>query len=319
MNLKKNEIAKRLEKSQRTLIMTHLRPDGDAIGSSFALAGALLNQGKEVRVLSHDPLPYDVTFLPHGGVYVDHLDGFDYDLVVALDCSDPGRLEDRKTFLEGYEVVNIDHHRTNTGYGSLNWVEPGAGATGEMIHDLLQVMDVTLDHDIAQALYVAIATDTGHFMYSNTTRRTHEIVAGLMDTGIDVTAICQHLYQSVPAGKFRMDHEILSKATFHHAERLGVACVGTALMQRHGCDNTDNIVEAVRNIEGVDVAMLLVEREGAIKVSLRSKAGIDISEIALSHGGGGHANAAGFSMEGPLDHARETLVKEFVWLEERNG
>ncbi len=313
----KSRIIQMIEEHKSILIMAHVKPDGDAIGSSFALAKGLAKLGKNIRILSKDRIPYDVKFLDDKGFFHNQVDEFEYSLVLALDSSDPGRLEDRIEVLTK-PIINIDHHKTNTLYGDVNWVDDTASATGELVYELLVALCIEIDRDMAQDLYVAIASDTGQFMYSNTTSRTHGIVSKLLNSGIDVAAISRLLYQNVPMNKFQLDLKVLNQSSFHHEKRLGIAYVKAEDQKAFNCSNTDNIVEAIRNIETVEVAALLVEREDSIKVSMRSKDKFDVSEVAVKFGGGGHPNAAGFDIEGTIDEIIALIIKEFEFLENRD-
>lgn len=306
----KNKIVKMIMENQSFLILPHVKPDGDAIGSTMALAKALRQLNKSVLIYSLDEVPYDVKFIDDETLFKNELVDFEYDVIFALDSSDFGRLKDREAILNK-PVINIDHHKTNTLYGDLNWVNPDASATGEMVYELLQSLPLDIDVEVAQALYVAIATDTGNFIYSNTTRKTHLIVADLMNVGIDVPLISRYLYQNIPLNKFRFDSAVLNRVEFHHEGRLAIVMVSDSMKSDFQCDNTDNLVEAVRNIQGVEVAALIVERGDEVKISLRSKNQVDVSAIAQKNSGGGHKNAAGFSQPKDMEKAKALVVKEF--------
>ena len=306
----KNKIVKTIMENQSFLILPHVKPDGDAIGSTMALAKGLKQLNKNVLIYSHDEVPYDVKFIDDKDLFKNELVDFEYDVIVALDSSDLGRLKDREAVLNK-PVINIDHHKTNTLFGDLNWVNPDASATGEMVYELLKLLPVDITIEIAQALYVAIATDTGNFIYSNTTQKTHLIVADLMNMKIDVPLISRYLYQNIPLNKFRFDSAVLNHVEFHYDGRLGIVMVSDSMKNEFHCNNTDNLVEAVRNIQGVEVAALVVERGDEVKISLRSKNHVDVSAIAQKNSGGGHKNAAGFSMPKDMEKAKDLVIKEF--------
>ena len=204
----KINIINKIKENQSFLIMSHLHPDGDAIGSALALSKGLIKLNKDVRFVMLDEIPFDVKFLNHKQYMVNKIENFQYEIIIALDSSDLGRLKDKEHLLTK-PIINIDHHKTNTNYGDINWVDENASATGELMYDLLKELNVELDDDIAQDLYVAIATDTGNFIYSNTTMNTHFIVADLMKYGIDVPKISRNLYQNIPMNKFRFDTNVL--------------------------------------------------------------------------------------------------------------
>jgi len=209
-----NKIIEVIEENRSFLILPHLKPDGDAIGSSLALAKGLKKMNKDVNIISLDDVPYDVEFLNCENFLVDSVDMNSIDVIIALDSSDIGRLEDRKNYLTK-PIINIDHHKTNTLYGNFNFVQDDACATGEIIYNLLNDLKINIDEEIATDLYTAIATDTGNFMYSNTTARTHEIAAKLIVKGIDVPLISMYLYQNIPLNKFQFNNEVLSQVEFY--------------------------------------------------------------------------------------------------------
>ncbi len=306
----KNKIVKMIMENQSFLILPHVKPDGDAIGSTMALAKGLRQLKKNVLIYSHDEIPFDVKFIEDETLFKNELLDFEYDVIFALDSSDLGRLKDRELLLNK-PIINIDHHKTNTLYGHLNWVDPDASATGELIYELLKSLQIDFDKEVAQAIYVAIATDTGNFIYSNTTQKTHLIVADLMKANIDVPLISRYLYQNIPLNKFRFDSAVLNHVEFYHEGQLGIVLVSDALKTEFQCENTDNLVEAVRNIQGVEVAALIVERGDEVKISLRSKNHVDVAVIAQKNKGGGHKNAAGFSLPKDLDKAKALVIKEF--------
>jgi phosphoesterase RecJ-like protein len=304
-----NNIIKIIKKNQSFIILPHLKPDGDAIGSSLALAKGLKKINKNVKIISLDAVPYDVKFLDCEDLLVNSIDMESVDIVFALDSSDIGRLEDRKEFLVK-PIVNIDHHKTNTLYGELNLVKEDACSTGEIIYNLLNNLKIDIDSDIATDLYTAIASDTGNFMYSNTTAKTHEIAAELITKGIDVAEISMYLYQNIPLNKFKFNTEVLNKVEFYFDSKVALVTISKELKDKYKNDNTDSIVESIRNIEGVEVAILIDERKNIAKISMRSKKDIDVSSIALKNGGGGHVNAAGFEVDSGLEAAKKNVIKE---------
>lgn len=304
-----NNIIKTIEKNQSFIILPHLKPDGDAIGSSLALAKGLKKINKNVKIISLDEVPYDVEFLNREDYFVDSIDMESIDIIFALDSSDIERLEDRKEFLVK-PIVNIDHHITNTLYGDLNLVKEDACATGEIIYNLLNSLRINIDREIATDIYTAIASDTGNFMYSNTNAKTHEIVANLITKGIDIAEISMYLYQNTPLNKFKFNTEILSRVEFFFDNKVALVAISNELKDKHKCGNTDSIVESIRNIEGVEVAILIDERINETKVSMRSKKDIDVSSIALNNGGGGHVNAAGFESDLDIESTKKNIVKE---------
>ncbi len=311
-----NNIISTIKTNQSFIILPHLKPDGDAIGSSLALAKGLEKMNKSVKIISLDEVPYDVKFLDCKDYFVDSIDMESIDIVFALDSSDVGRLEDRKEFLVK-PIVNIDHHKTNTLYGELNFVQEDACATGEIIFNLLNSLEIDIDREIATDIYTAIASDTGNFMYSNTTAKTHEIAADLITKGIDVSLISMYLYQNIPLNKFKFNTEVLRQVEFYFDNRVALVTISKELKIKYDCYNTDSIVESIRNIEGVQVAVLIDERNSIAKISMRSKKDIDVSLIALDNGGGGHVNAAGFEVDAGVEAGKKIVIKELGMIYER--
>ncbi|MBN2260929.1 MAG: bifunctional oligoribonuclease/PAP phosphatase NrnA [Clostridiales bacterium] len=303
------KIINRINASKSIVIMPHLKPDGDAVGSSLALAKGLLKLNKKVKIISLDEISYELKFLDFHDFWVSSLNIDEYDLIISLDSSDIDRLKDRIEFLVK-PIINIDHHKTNTFFGELNFVDSEASATGEIIYNLLIEMNVDFDTEISEDLYTAIATDTGNFMYSNTTSITHEIIAKLMKNNIDVTEISRNLFQNIPLKKFIFDAKVLDQVEFYNNNQVGIVTISHEIRNTYGCKNTDNIVEAIRNIEGVEISVVIVEKENEVKISMRSKSDFDVAEIAVNHGGGGHKNAAGFGMATTLEAAKKLILEE---------
>ncbi len=307
-----SDIVMRIKKAKRILIIPHIMPDGDTIGSSIALKLALQKIGKIVCVHNIDPLPDDISFI--GTEYI--ADATDFvasaDLAIALDSSDKNRLSIPYDDICELDIINIDHHRTNENFGLFNLVLPEVSATGEIIYNLIISMGIEIDAAIAENIYIAIATDTGRFLYSNTHPETMKIASELLEKGIDIDNLNIQLYQNQPFDKVMFESEAMLSLKLYYEKRLSVLCLEKSLFEKYGLNHTasDGIVERARNIRGVDISFLLKEVEGSVKVSMRSKGDYDVSKIASIFGGGGHKNAAGFVTKHKLGEISKLLIEE---------
>ena len=299
-----------IEHSTDILILPHVGPDGDAIGSSVGLKTALVEMGKNVQIVSNSDLPFFYYELFDGEIQKECT--IKPTLAIALDSSDIGRITDRKELYEGLSLVNIDHHITNEYYGDLNIVDEKASSTGELLYKVItQELGQSISQKTAKALYSAIVSDTGSFIYSNTRPETFECASKLLETGFDKESISIEMYQSTPMEKFKLMSMALADAQFYYAGKLGITQVTQKMMKECGTTNTDDIAEQLRNIKGVEVSALIIEKEKEIKVSMRSKSWFDLASLSKANGGGGHMRAAGYSViDMPIEKVREKVIKE---------
>jgi phosphoesterase RecJ-like protein len=307
-----NQFTEAIKKGERILILPHILPDGDTIGSALALFLALKKIGKEAWILLKDDVPYNLRYLP-----VRHIDReinlvTKPDIVISIDCSDLSRLDIRSQYIQDAELsINVDHHITNTLFADLNIIDDQASATGEIIYSLIQAMGVALDLEIATCLYTAISTDTGSFKYSNTTARTHQIAADLLQSGICLNEITTELYQNKPSYQIKLLSTVLNTLEFHYQGQLAILHVTDNMLRNTGAStaDTDGLIEYARDIKGVEIAILLKElKPGEIKVGLRSKYHMDVSKIAGEFGGGGHTKASGCTIHGHIEDAKNKLI-----------
>ena len=310
------KITEEMTKAGSIAILPHIAADGDAIGSSVALAIGLSEAGKEVSVLLEEKVPQIYNFLP--GIEMARVydaDDRKYDLAVALDCGDLERLGSRRPVFEKAPVtVNIDHHPTNTGFAMLDLVDPSCAAVAEIIFALFRQMGIVPGKDAAICLYTAIASDTGGFRYSNTTYVTHIIASELIKTGIDVAEISRRIFDTVSPAKVRLLGEAINSLELYEDGRIAVMTVSNAAMRRSGAsdEDTDGIINIARNISGVEAAAMIREMEnGDIKVNLRSNSYVDVSQAASKYSGGGHRRAAGFTVSGTdMGKVMEMLLED---------
>ncbi|MCG8485357.1 MAG: bifunctional oligoribonuclease/PAP phosphatase NrnA [Clostridia bacterium] len=309
-----HRIVEALDTSEKLLIFPHIIPDGDTIGSAAALYKALMQKGKDVYVLVEEMIPEYLQFLSQG--FIDEIPvDFDPDLCIALDCSDIGRMGARfEAYSKGGTTINIDHHLTNTFFGDLNYVDDQASATGEIVFNFLKALNTHMDKFIAEALYTAISTDTGSFKYTNTTKNTHYAAAELLDNGVDLNHISVELYQNVRLEKIRLEAKVLDHLSIFCNGKAVLAYVSQEMLAETNAkmDETEGIVETLRNIQGVEIAVLFKEmNDNEIKVGFRAKRSADVSKIAMMFGGGGHVKAAGCSIFDNLKNAQQ-LVSDAI-------
>lgn len=311
-NCSLKEIAGGLLAARSVLLFPHVQMDGDALGSSVAICRALRQLGKQAIILIDEEIPANIAFLDEGCCSTDSGPIRQPDVCMAVDCSDIARLEERRpVFFQGTVTMCIDHHITNEAFADLNFVDRHAAATGEIAYRLLEQMGIRPDAAMAQALYAAIATDTGNFMYSNTTKESHLIAAQLFDSGMDHARINVEIYQNARPEKVRLTALCFASMEFICEGKGVIAQVSREMLATAGAsmEETEGLVEQIRNIAGVEIAALLKEDPGRVKVSMRAKTEADVATIARNFGGGGHRKAAGFTLQADLDTARETVRK----------
>ncbi len=293
------------------LLVAHVSPDGDTLGSCFALYGALRELGKHVQIVCEDPVPATYRFLPFSDRLIKPEQAKPADAVVCVDCADLARAgRSEALYRAAKATLNIDHHGTNASYAEDNYVQR-AGATGELIFNVIAIMNVALNKDIASCLYAAITTDTGNFSYSNTTPDTLRIAADLLDTGIDLPHLNRGLFRTIPFHKLKLQALTVDKTKLYEYGRIGVSFITLEDIRSCGAtsEDTEGIIDSIRDIDSVEVAALLRESEdGTVRVSLRGKSSADVSKIATQFGGGGHRLAAGCTMKPPIEEAAEQIL-----------
>ena len=311
------QIAEALRSHQRFVVMSHLRPDGDAIGCEVALALCLKEMGKEVAVWNHDGALEKLRFLP-GSELIQRppAEPLDFDVAIALDTSTHPRLGDCPAAVRSAKLwINIDHHISNTGYGDLIYIDSHAPAAGQILFELIRAEGLPLTQAIAENLWVAIATDTGSFQYSNTTARTFEICAELITAGVNVGKISEHLFQTHPRRRLDLLRALLNNMRFSCDERVASFALTLATVAELGVgpEDTEGLIDTLRGTEGVLVAAFFEEMEfpeGRIRISLRSKdPRYDVCKICAQFGGGGHTLAAGARIKGDLAAVEAKVLK----------
>jgi len=311
------QIGKVLREHQHFAILSHVRPDGDALGSQLALALSLEQLGKDVRVWNEDGMLEKYSFLPRAELLTkppataDHVD-----VAIALDTAIQNRLGTALAAVGSAKIwINIDHHRSNPGYGDLVIVDASAPATGEIIFSLIKSQGFPFTHDIAENLYAAISTDTGSFQYPNTSARTFEIAAELVRAGgVDVGKISRQLYENYPRRRLELLRELLRTMRFSGHDRVASFSLSLKTTADLGVLPEDNegLIDHLRAIRGVIVAVFFEElADGKVRVSMRSKdEAVDVCAICQKFGGGGHTLAAGARVRGSLAEVEEKVLEE---------
>ena len=307
-----------LVSSERILVLSHVRPDGDAVGSQIALTLSLQALHKTVTVWNEDGCPPNLRFLAGSDqVVTPPATPEVFDAVVCLDTASRERLG---SCLAGISLarcwINVDHHGSNPGYGDINLVEAQAAATGEIVYELLTDQDLPFPLESAAALYVAISTDTGSFRYPNTTPRTLQMAADLLKRGIDGAAICRQLYESYPRRRAILLGELLRRARFEAGGQVAAFLLDNQTKDRLGIkpEDLDGLVDAIRCIDTVVVAAFFEELpNGRVRVSLRSKlAEVNVDKLCREFGGGGHRAAAGARIRGGLQEVADRVLERIA-------
>ena len=300
------------EPSGSVLCLGHVHPDGDVLGTLFGLGLALGAAGAPVTFAGPHPVPETLSFLP--GVdrwQVWKAAPVTFDIIVMTDCPNPDRSEGLLEGARGPQtrVLNIDHHPDNRRYGTVDWIDPSAAATGEMVFDLVRALGLRVTPAVALNLFTAIHTDTGSFRYSNTTPRTFRIAAELAAAGADPAFVSDRLYQQRAGDSLVQLGEVLRRVEISDDGQVAWLCVPRGLVSREFLEAED-LVGYPRSVRGVKVAVLFSEEApGKIKASLRGKGDVPVNAIAHRFGGGGHENAAGCTLSGTLAEASAALLK----------
>jgi phosphoesterase RecJ-like protein len=295
-----------LRGAERLLLVTHENPDGDALGSLLAMHHVLLQGGKDsLMYMSADefPLPYEYRDLEFDGLVGAPPEDVRERTVVFLDCGNIDRMPVDFLQEEGVHILNVDHHHDNTRFGTVNLVVAEASCTAEIVYDIARELGAELTVPIAGALYLGLVTDTGRFMYENTTPAAHRMAGDLINAGVEPHEVYRRLFEDLPFRRLRLLSHALQSVQRHEDGALTIALLGRGDFEATGALETDSegIVDHMRAVEDTKVAalareLLCPDREGRSKVSLRATDGsVDVSLIARAFGGGGHRQAAGFS------------------------
>ncbi len=313
-----SEIRKRIEKADSVFLVSHERPDGDAIGSLLGMGLAVEKLGKRVRMFNPDPPPKVYEFL-RGADRIERLSSASKeraDLCIFLDSANPERIGDGLKVKDlGKFVINIDHHIDNKRYGDLNFIDPEASATGEIVYEILSSWEDRnlISRDVANALYTAILTDSGRFSYDSTSPRTHLIVADLLSKGADKREIAKRIYETKPFGALKLIGEMLVNSQLCLGGKVIWSFLPFSRFKLYGVGLVDSegFLQFLRMAEGVKIVVLFRELEdGRIRVSLRSAdSDVGVRDIAAKFGGGGHEKAAGCVINASFEDAKKLILE----------
>jgi phosphoesterase RecJ-like protein len=316
-------VADIIHSAQRFVITSHVRPDGDALGSALGLAGILDSLGKSVRIINPSATPDHLSFLdPQRRIlkireHVSVEQACETDVHFIVDTSAWQQLNDIRKVLETTSArkVVIDHHVSSDDLGAAEFKDTSAAATGVLITELAEFLGVALTPQQATALFCAIATDTGWFRFPNADARTYGVAARLIERGVEPSTLFRNLYERSSLARLKLQSVVLSRVSLTQENRLAHTWVYRKDFTETGAHPTDteDLVNNGLSIDGVEAAFILVEQlDGRIKASLRSRSGLNVAAIAEQFGGGGHKQAAGAMLPGPLVQAQETLLNAFA-------
>ena len=317
------QVASAVEAHDRFLVTTHENPDGDALGSLIATRLALEDLGKDAETWlpGETPLPREYRFMDIWELTRGHPPDTAGRVVIAVDCANESRLgNERDALLDRARlVVNIDHHHDNTRFGDINLVDPQASSTGEILRELFRVLAVELSPAIAEALYIAVVTDTGRFQYSNTSAKALRLAAELVEAGANVNRVFQGVYENVAFAKLKLLARALERARVLEGGRLVVSHLERSDFEESGAEEpfSEGIIDYLRAVEGAEVAALIREPPSSNgpsrRVSLRTTGEtVDVSAIARKSGGGGHKQAAGFPSEASVGEITDFIRREYL-------
>lgn len=310
-------LEEKIQSADNILITTHINPDGDALGSIIAMKCAIkekYNKNADTVYIGKYPdiynfLPYKNELMPAEKFNTDKT----YDVSVALDVASKERMvQVEKTYSNAKYKINIDHHKTNISYGDFNLVDGNASSTGEILYDLFNDLNIEISKDIAIALYTSIITDTGCFKYNSTTQNSMRICSELLSKGVSPAKVSQEIYGNKPKAMVMLNAWAISNTKFSNNGKIAYTQVSQNDLEKFNAeaDHTEGIVEALKEINTVEVAILFKELpNGFTKVSFRSKT-VDVSKISAKFDGGGHTNAAGCTVKKPVNIAIDKIMEE---------
>ncbi|SMB94100.1 phosphoesterase RecJ domain-containing protein [Desulfonispora thiosulfatigenes DSM 11270] len=319
------KIIDKLANSKEVGIISHLSPDGDALGSQLALALGLEKMGIKTILINKDFVPENLSFLP-SSQSIKPLESFTNipEVLVFVDCAtmertgyDTDDINTNKIF-----TINIDHHISNSNFARYNLVKNQAAATAEIIYDLLSLLQIKMDKNIATSLYTGLSTDTGSFMYDNVTPTTHKVAADLIKYGADTSKVRVNFYENMSRNKVELLKQGLSNLNFSVDGRIAWIAYDLKSFEELNLSSTDadGMISYVKNISEVEVAMVFKEvQTNLYKVSMRSKSWFDVNELASLFDGGGHVRAAGCTIKGEINENIKKIVESCQQIMMRGG
>ena len=307
-----SELTRALKTGDNFLVTSHVKPDGDSIGSMSAAGHILKSLGKKFVLYNESGLPEKYTWLDLPAKVQSRPPDNAFEWILVLDSASPDRpgeyIADR---INRVPTINIDHHPDNPDFGSINWVDPGFSSVGEMMSLVANQLDLELSGPLAQGIYLAIVSDTGFFSFGNTTPGVLELTAHMVRKGLDPGQINPLITNQWSVGRIRLHGLALQRSEFVDNGRIGIICITKDMLKSTGTgpEDCEGLVNMLLKVSGVKVACTLREdEEGGVKISLRSAGEDDVSRIASHLGGGGHKNASGGIIDAPMPEAREMVI-----------
>ena len=308
-----DEVLEEIKSADKIVILTHETPDGDAIGSCLGLKLALEKIGKHSDIIMTN-YARTFEFLPRVSEIETESDIKDYDLAISLDCANFKRLDNREYFENAKKTIVIDHHGSNNMYGDINYVNPVAPACSEILLAILSYYEIEVDVEIGTCLMTGIITDTGGLQYPATTADTFEYAAELLRKGVDIADICKRTLQTKTKANFELQKRVMDRMEILENGKVAFSYIDQKDMDEVNAEEGDHegLVNIGRNIEGIEVSIFIRQKdnEKAYKVSLRSGSYVNVSDVCLMFGGGGHPRAAGALIQGTKEQVKEKLLKE---------
>ena len=306
-----DEIFKEINNAESIVILTHESPDGDAVGSSLAMKLALEKIGKKPDVIIHSYAEV-FKFLPGTQDIKETSEITNYDLAIALDCATLKRLKEGQYFENAKQTIVIDHHGSNNMFGDFNFVNPVSPACCEILAGVFEYYNINIDKEIGSCLITGIITDTGGFQYASTTAETFEFAAELLRKGVNVSDIFQRVMRTVSMAHFELTKRVMDRMEILENGKVAFTYINNADVDEVDAKEGDDegLVELGRDIVGVEVSILLKQKEDGYKVSLRSTSYVNVSDVCLMFGGGGHPRAAGAFIKGTTEEVKQKLLKE---------
>ena len=307
-----DNILEEIEKAETIAILTHENPDGDAIGTSLALYNSLKQMGKTPDIIIPD-YPRIFTFLPGTEEIKKESKVEKYDLAISVDCATIKMLNGFVNYFENAKVrVSIDHHSTNTMFGDINYVSPDAPACAQVLLGVLEYFKIDVTKEIGTCILTGIITDTGGFKYSGVTAETFEFVAWLMNRGVNVSKVYRKVLQTKTRANFELTRLAANRLEFFEDGKVAFTYITKEDEEAVNAESGDHegIVETGRDIEGVEVSIFIRQTDKGCKVSMRSNEYVNVSDVCLLLGGGGHVHAAGASMQCTIEQAKEKILRQ---------
>ncbi len=311
-----DELIKFIKNNKSFLILSHQHPDGDSVGSSFALKAILESLDKKVRIINTDPLPFNLRKMKERDIWevMPHLPldfPKNYEGIFVIECPTIDRTGYKD--VKGLKIINLDHHISNQGYGDFVLIKPDLPCLGILIFEIALKLKVEITPEVANYLYISLVTDTGQFCYANSTPLAFDFASKLVSLKAKPEEVSKILYEGYPAQSVKLKGLLLSTLELDLDGKVAILRFPLSFLKIANClpQDAEGVIDEPRKIEGVEVAVMLREEEnGKTKISLRSQGDLDVEKIARKYGGGGHRNASGFCIKGKFKKAKDLILKE---------